>query len=310
MKPKTIVPLVIGLGVGFFAIKMGLDMVQKAKGSQAGEAVVFVSAKQIEVASRITESMLSATSIPAAIVPGSAFTDKKALLNRVSAMTIAPGVPITENMLAPPGAEPGLRAIIPPGHRAVSVSVTEESAVAGFLTPGCNVDVSTVSDRDRTSKLILTDVEVGAVGQSMSEVGSDGKSTRITKSVTLFLEPHEVQMLNANTGGRTKVRLALRGNDRDPGESFWTKLMDNAGNMPMPKPKKLKPRPQMRPQHIVEVVHGAEMERLVFDDTGLVERNGSQQPRNRPAAPAADHNRSEPVPELEPEQPTQPEVTE
>ena len=291
MKPKTIVPLVIGLGVGFFAIKMGLDMVQKAKGSQAGETVVFVSAKQIEVASRITDSVIKATSLPAAIVPGNAFTDKKALMNRVSAMTIAPGVPITENMLAPPGAEPGLRAIIPLGHRAVSVSVTEESAVAGFLTPGCYVDVSTVNDRDNTSKLILTDVEVGAVGQSMSEVGADGKSTRITKSVTLFLEPHEVQALNANTGGRTKVRLALRGNDRDPGESFWTKLMDNAGNMPMPKPK-IKPRPPARPQHVVEVVHGTELERLVFDDSGLIERNGTQQSRNRRAAPAANNNRS------------------
>jgi hypothetical protein len=34
MKPRTIIPLVVGLGVGFFAIKMVIDMVQKAKGEQ------------------------------------------------------------------------------------------------------------------------------------------------------------------------------------------------------------------------------------------------------------------------------------
>lgn len=305
MKPKTIIPLIIGLGVGFFAIKMGLDMVQKAKGSQSGESLVYVSAKQIEVASRITESMLTTTKVPAAMVPGSAFTEKKSLLNRVTAMTIAPNVPITESMLAPPGAEPGLRAIIPPGHRAVSVSVTEESAVAGFLMPGSHVDVSTVSDRDNTSKLILTDVEIGAVGQSMSEVGSDGKSTRITKSVTLFLEPHEVQMLNANTGGRTKVRLALRGNDQDPGESFWTKMFENADKVQLPAPKpKPEPKVRVRPQHVVEVVHGVELERLVFDDTGLVERNAPDSLRSGHAAPAAKGHHTQSA------QPTQPEVHE
>lgn len=303
MKPKTIIPMIIGLGVGFFAIKMGLDMVQKAKGSQGDEAVVLVSAKQIEVASKITDSMLTTTKVPSGLLPRGAFTDRKALMERVTAMTIAPGVPITESMLAPPGSEPGLRAIIPPGHRAVSVSVTEESAVAGFLMPGSRVDVSTASDRDNTSKLILSDVEVGAVGQSMSEVGSDGKSTRITKSVTLFLEPHEVQMLNANTGGRTKVRLALRGNEKDPGESFWTKFMENASNMPLPAPKP-RARPKMRPQHVVEVVHGGAVERLVFDDRGLVHRSGSKGLGNDFAAPAANSHHAGS------DEPTQPEAHE
>lgn len=279
MKPKTIIPLVIGLGVGFFAIKMGLDMVQRAKGAQGGEATVCVSAKQIEVASRITDGMISVTRVPSALVPSGAFTDPKALVGRVTSMTLAPGVPVTKTMLAPPGAEPGLRAIIPAGHRAVSVSVTEESAVAGFITPGSRVDVSTVSDRDGTSKLILTDVEVGAVGQSLSEVGADGKTTRITKSVTLFLEPPEVQALNANTAGRNcRVRLALRGNEESAHDAsaFWSdlagKLLEKRSERPPPRRPVAK---VVKPQHVVEVLHGTELERLVFDDSGLVQRSGT-----------------------------------
>lgn len=282
MKPKTIIPLVIGLGVGFFAIKMGVDMVQKARGAQGGEALVCVSAKQIEVATRLTEGMISTTRVASSLVPSNAFTDPKKLLGRVTTMTLAPGVPITNGMLAPPGSEPGLRAIIPTGKRAVSVSVTEESSVAGFITPGSRVDVSTVSEREGTSKLILPDIEVGAVGQSLSEVGTDGKSTRITKSVTLFLEQHEVQILNAHTAGRAnKVRLALRGNATDPGDSFWSRMFKNSVNQQAVIPEEKAPPVQ---QHVVDVLHGTELERLVFDDSGLVERsvaNGTKDARGR-----------------------------
>lgn len=301
MKPKTVIPMVIGLGVGFFAIKMGVDMVQRARGAQGTEVAVCVSAKQVEVATRLTEGMISTTRVASALVPSNAFTDPKALVGRVTTMTIAPGVPITNGMLAPPGAEPGLRAIIPTGHRAVSVSVTEESAVAGFITPGSRVDVSTVSERDGASKLILTDVEVGAVGQSLSEVGSDGKSTRITKSVTLFLEPHEVQVLNAHTAGRSnKVRLALRGNASDPGENFWSRLFENSvkQELLMPEPKA----PPPRRQHVVEVLHGTELERLVFDDSGLVDRSGAQgssSVRGRPGIGATGPGSPESTPQTE-----------
>lgn len=102
MKTKTIIPLIIGLGVGFFAVKMGLDMVQRAKGAQGGEVEVLISGKQIEVASRISANMLSSKKVPQALVPTDAFTTSKELVGRVTAMTVAPGVPITQSMLAPP----------------------------------------------------------------------------------------------------------------------------------------------------------------------------------------------------------------
>src|SRR5438477_240997 len=113
MKSKTVVPLVIGLAVGFFAIKMGIDLVQKAKGAQGNEVHVYVSAKTIEAATRITEPMLSTKKVAMSLAPSDAFTLSKDLVGRVTSMTIVPGVPITTAMLAPPGTEPGLRAVIP-----------------------------------------------------------------------------------------------------------------------------------------------------------------------------------------------------
>lgn len=268
MKAKTIIPLFLGLGVGFFAVKMGIDLVKKAQGAQGNERLVLVSAKTIEVASKITDSMLTTTKVAESLVPPNSFTDEKMLVGRVSAMTISPGVPITNSMLAPPGAEPGLAAIIPRGHRAVAVSVNEESAVGGFILPGAHVDVSTVDEKTRTSKLILTDVEVGAVGQSLSEVGSDGKTTRITKSVTLFLEPQEVQSLHAQSG-KGRIRLAMRGPSDDPGSS-WSKILAKAlASAPQPAPPpQAKPKNKPAPARVVEVVRGSDVQTLVFDPSG------------------------------------------
>jgi pilus assembly protein CpaB len=305
MKAKTMVPLVLGLGVGFFAVKMGVDLVKKAKGAQGAEKTVFVSAKTIEVATKITDAMLSTTKIPSVLIPSNAFSDKKALVGRVSAMTIASGVPITTAMLAPPGAEPGLAAIIPKGHRAVAVSVNEESAVAGFILPGARVDVSTVDEKTRTSSLILTDVEVGAVGQSLSEVGSDGKTTRITKSVTLFLEPNEVQTLHAQSG-KGRIRLALRGVAGES-DSSWSKIMAKAfAQSPAPPP--LAPPPKEKPQRVVvqkpprvvEVLHGAAMETLVFDASGrLRQATGESAKAPTPArSPALNTPVMAPFPEV------------
>jgi len=283
MKARTLIPLVIGLGVGFFAIKMGVDMVQKAKGAPTETSEIFVSAQSIEVATRITETMVCARAVPAPMVPRDAFTDAEALVGRVTGMSIVPGIPITKQMLAPPGSEPGLRAKIPAGYRAVSLKVNEESAVAGFIMPGSRVDVlvSGRSGKEMSSRVILTDVEIGAVGQSLSQVGQDGKTVRMSKSVTLFLKPEDVQILHANSG-RGKFRLALRGDaDRRDGGSSWGKIVASVGasigsiKPKMELPAKVKVA-AMR-QHVVETVRGDKREWLVFDESGGVRRFAAKQ---------------------------------
>jgi len=266
MKPRSIIPLVIGLAVGFFAIKMGVDMIRKARGAEGDQKSVLVSTRQIDAAARIDDSMFKPKAVAASLVPSDAFTDAKSLVDRVTMLAIPPGIPITKAMLAPPGAEPGLRARIPAGCRAVSVSVNEESAVAGFLTPGARVDVSAVNARCGISKLILTDVEVGAVGQSLSQIGADGKTVKVTKSVTLFLKPDQVEILNANAGTKGAIRLALRGHGEPAGDgrSFLSQLLSK---MPSREVAAREEPQVLQRNHVVEVVRGSDVERLVFAES-------------------------------------------
>jgi len=281
MKAKTLIPLVIGLAVGFFAIKIGVDMVQKAKGSQEDKTLVFVAAKSIDSAAGLNEQMIVARQVPTSLVPPESFNDKKALIGRVTKMSIPPGVTITRAMLAPPGAEPGLSAQIPPGHRAVSVKVNEETAVAGFITPGARVDVFALNNRQNSrgqvsSRLVLSNAEVGAVGQSLSKTGPDGKTVSIAKTVTLFLEPEEVQQLNSASGAaKGGLRLALRGPGGDPADGFFAQMFKKAMEQnDRPKPKKA---PKVKKlavarTHVVELRRGQMVEHLKFDEHGNVQR--------------------------------------
>lgn len=282
MKAKSFIPLAVGLGVGFMAIRMGRDMLQRASGSQGPTQTVVVSSAEIGAASSIQDSMLTTQKAPGSLVPHGAFVDRKALSGRVAAALIPPGVMITESMLAPPGTQPGLSSRIPDGFRAVAVKVDEASSVGGFITPGSYVDVSAVmterlNNQDRTSsRIILQNVKVGAVGQSLNSTGPDGKSVQLSRSVTLLVKPEDVPRIQM-AASRGQVHLALRNGRDDASErlaagakSFFDSLKSHR-SPPKPAPKH-KPAPPPPQQQIVEVYRGTAMERIVFTSDGEVHR--------------------------------------
>jgi hypothetical protein len=136
----------------------------------------------------------------------------------------------------------------------------------------------------------LANVEVGAVGQSMSQLGPDGKVAKVSKTVTLFLRPEQVQTLNsALAKSRGNVRLAMRGHQDDPGNSkmsdFFKSLMSGpavAEATPEPEPTvvstpvKVAAAPIL--YHVVELRRGGEYEKLVFDERGGVHAFAGDQP--------------------------------
>ncbi|UCG34171.1 MAG: Flp pilus assembly protein CpaB [Phycisphaerales bacterium] len=214
-KAKSIVPLLVGLGVGFYAVKLGVDMVKRAQGSGSGGpgTSIVVTTLEAPVGTELTAEMLKVVDVPQVLAPARAFNDPEEVVGRVISHSLLPGGYICEDVLAPPGTPPGLDVKIPEGYRAVAVKVDEYSSVAGFLMPGSRVDVIAVMStnssrgRDTVSRTILEDIAVAAVGQQMAD--PKDPTANITRSVTLLVKPKAAALLHlADTKGR--IRLALR----------------------------------------------------------------------------------------------------
>ena len=312
MKSKAAIPLVLGLGMGFLAIKMGISVLRKAQGKPVETANVVVAAAPIEAASAITESMLRIAAVPVSLIPPGSFQDPKKLIGRVPTVPISTGIALSAEMLAPEGAEPGLPSQIPEGYRAISVAVDESTAVAGFVCPGHRVDVYATESliRNNTSqravsRLLLEDVQVGAVGQSIRTVDPDGKTSRLTRSVTLYVRPEDVPALDV--AARSSIRLALRGSSdkNKPArtvqsgpsalEQMSALLKDLKSLQPKrpPTPVVQKPEPPPPPKpHVVEVYRGEAVERRAFVEASggrwqRVDATAVAQPPQQEAPPPA-----------------------
>ncbi len=214
MRGRAIIPLVVGLLVGILALKIFADVLRKARGASSGNDVISVVYASSDIAStaEIKEAMLETRMLPQSLAPKMVFTDVKEVAGRVASMTVPKGMPIVPNLLAPKGTPPGLSVRIKDGYRAVAVKTDESSAVAGWIKPGCRVDVVAIiqvegAGRSTISKVILENIEVLAVGQ---DIGASGEvSASVTKSVTLAVLPQDVPKLHLASSSGT-VRLAMR----------------------------------------------------------------------------------------------------
>ena len=120
------------------------------------------------------------------------------LVGTVVRYPLTAGQPVTQGTLVKPGDRGFLAAALGPGMRAVTVSVSAQTSVAGFVFPGDRVDMvltSTVQGSDgqplRTSETIVRNVRVLATDQRTSnQETADGKPTASTYStVTLEATP-------------------------------------------------------------------------------------------------------------------------
>ncbi len=229
MRGRAIIPLVVGLGVGLMAVKVFVNVLQKAKGATSETVPAVFATANIEPTLEIQESMLEVRHVPKEAMPETGFTDKAEVVGRVTNWAIPKGSFIAGIQLAPKGTPPGMAVRISAGHRAVAVKVDESVGVAGWIKPGSRVDVVALlssperGSNESISKVILQNVEVLAVGQDIGKAGDTGAA--VTKTVTLLVSPQEVPKLHlAETKG--KLRLAMR-NQQDSSLAQTNLTTDN-----------------------------------------------------------------------------------
>ena len=217
MKNRAIIPLVVGLAVGLVAVKLSIDLVQRARAAGGSDDMlsIVVAQQTIPMGIEIKPAMLSVTKTSKGLAPQGGFVDPKKLAGRVVRSGVPKGMPIIEEMLAAPGTPAGMASLVPAGYRAVAVKVEEDTSVAGFLKPGCHVDVAAVmcvksntgGASETISKILLQDVTIAAVGQSLT--GDTESSATLSRSVILLVKPEELALLHL-AASQGKLRLAMR----------------------------------------------------------------------------------------------------
>jgi pilus assembly protein CpaB len=210
----TVIALVIA-GIASWKVYSYLQKeTRKAKTSPMEKAVVAV--VNLPVGAKINATHVKVVDWPReSKIPG-AFGDVTAVINRVVVRTIIAGDLITEQKLLPKDVRAGagmMTYAVPDGHRAVTVGVNEVAGVAGFLSPGNQVDLVLTTQipgknsGENISKIILQSVPVLATGQITTEQ-KDGKPV-VVPTVTLDLTPENAEKL-VLASSKGSLQLLLR----------------------------------------------------------------------------------------------------
>lgn len=201
-------------------------------------------------------------------ITGAFMSNTKQIIGRVLKHEIKDGQPFDTIDFYPEGTGPSVAERLKKGYRAVTVTIDQESAVAGFAIPGSIVDVlfradSGMESKDKnadelpeTTVTLIEAAEVLALNQDTAHVlrTSDPKAPTPTAnaSVTLAVTPRQAASLRV-VGGRGTMSLALRHKDDvDAGPSEVSprtldELLDRSNN-----------------KHKMEIYRGRQLSRTSF----------------------------------------------
>jgi pilus assembly protein CpaB len=236
MDSRKIILLVGALFVAGITAFMARSLLSGASAPQATAATTpVIDGPQVLVATRALPvgTILDATAFkfqpwPKDLVQDAYFlqktTDIKTLQGTVVRTAITAGQPITQGSLVKPGDRGFLAAALGPGMRAVTVPVSTQSSVAGFVFPGDRVDlvltqsVSGGGDGPplKAAETVLRNLRVLATDQRTdNQVDENGKTVVKTFStVTVEVTPKIAdQIAVAQTVGTLSLSLRSLADD-------------------------------------------------------------------------------------------------
>lgn len=157
--------------LAFVALNRGGDGGGKAG---AGDVEVVVAAQNLPAGTQLTQDELKVISVASDVKLEGSYAATGPLVGQITRYPVLAGEQIT---LAKIGVAAGEREdlsfIIPPGKRAMAVSVTQVSAVGGLVLPGDRVDlIAVTTDANGSGQRVTTlfqNVEVLAVAQAAAE---------------------------------------------------------------------------------------------------------------------------------------------
>lgn len=219
MRPKSLILIVIALGCGLVA-SIGVSQVMDRRSSTSNFPTleiekIVVSMQEINVGQVIDAKFVRLEEWPKDKIPKGALTKLEDVEGERPRQRVFAGEPLLQaKLIGRDEMVTDASRRIRNGFRAVTVKVSADTAVAGLLRPGDTVDVLAYLRRSAdipmtTMKTILQNVHVFAIDDKMDRLeDDDGKSINV-KTVTLEVEPAQVEILSlANELG--KIRFSAR----------------------------------------------------------------------------------------------------
>lgn len=222
--------LVIAIGAAFGVNQMmrgaSAPQARAAAAPDAQGQMILVATRQLPVGTIIGPDSFRFQPWPKELVEKAYFLKEKTEVNNlvgtVVRYPITAGQPLTQGALVHPNDRGFLAAALGPGMRAVTVKVSQEQGVAGFVFPGDRVDVvlaqeidvkeggSYPDDQLFTAETIVNNVRVLATDQRYDAEDETGKTpVRTFGSVTLEATPEIAEKI-AVAQSMGKLSLALR----------------------------------------------------------------------------------------------------
>lgn len=222
--------LVIAIGAAFGVNQMmrgaSAPQARAAAAPDISGPMILVATRQLPIGTIVSADSFRFQPWPNELVQKAYFlkdkTDVQTLVGTVVRYQITAGQPLTQGALVHPNDRGFLAAALGPGMRAITVKVSQEQGVAGFVFPGDRVDVLLTQDIEvkegsdypddqlHTAETIIKNVRVLATDQRTDAEDETGKTqVKTFGSVTLEATPDIAEKI-AVAQGMGRLSLALR----------------------------------------------------------------------------------------------------
>jgi len=186
---------------------------------QERQVNVVVAARDLPLGTLLRASDVRLVKLPARDAPKGVILQTRDATSKVALVPLYANEPVLLSKLSAPTSVEGFASVIEPGYRAVSVTITDASGVAGLIQPNAKVDVlftRTGNLAEAATTTILQDIKVISTGRLLPAGQTPDPRAPRSPTVTLVLKPEDAQKLElAKSQGR--ISLSLR-NPLDPSQ--------------------------------------------------------------------------------------------
>lgn len=193
----VVIPLLAALAASIGAYRYLASMEAKRRPANLKDVVVM--ARAVPPRTTLGVDMLATRQMPPEFVDPSMVTSIEDAVGKTTTVPLAAGEIIYRTKLAGKDEKTALAFHVPAGKRAVSVPVNEVSGVAGFIQAGDRVDLILTVPKDiglrERSRLVLEDVPVLAVAQSMEVREEPARDLKGYTTLTLAVSPEQAVLV-------------------------------------------------------------------------------------------------------------------